>query len=89
MRDIIAANGCESKLNLISQQYRTPNAFYRLPFVDQVIGVGGACTWEAMYVITLGLFEYTLESFHDILDKRRPELPQKSSTHFTRRLVDA
>ena len=67
MRDILNTNGDPVKLHDISQRHRVPNAFYRLPFADRMMGVAGACTWETMHAIDLGLIEYQIESFHDIL----------------------
>ena len=58
MRDIIKPSGDQEKLHDIFQRYRVPNAFYHLPFAERVMGVAGACTWETMHTIDLGLVEY-------------------------------
>ena len=34
------------------------------------MGVAGACTWETMHAIDLGLIEYQIELFHDILGEK-------------------
>ena len=66
-----------------------------------MMGVAGACTRETMHAIDLGLIEYQIESFHDILGEKNAEAAQKmfdkyflvlsaymnhqSETHFPRR----
>ena len=77
MTNILDTRGKKDALRSISQRYRVPNAFYRLPFADRMMGVAGACTWEAMHAIELGLIEYQIESFHDILGEKKAGAAQK------------
>ena len=77
MRDILNTNGDPAKLHAISQRHRVPNTFYRLPFADRMMGVAGACTWETMHAIDLGLIEYQIESFHDILGEKNAAAADK------------
>ena len=73
MRDILNTSGDPVKLHGISQRYRVPNAFYCLPFAGYLMGVSGACMWETMHAIDLGLLEYQTESFRDILGEKMPQ----------------
>ena len=70
MKDILVTRGDQFALHAICQRYSVPNAFYRLPFADRMMGVAGACTWETMHAIDLGLIEYQIELFHDILGEK-------------------
>ena len=77
MKNILDTGGSELGLHSIHQRYRVENAFYRLPFADRMMGVAGACTWETMHAIDLGLIEYQIESFHDILGEKNAGAAKK------------
>ena len=84
MKNILDIRGNQVALHSICQRYRVPNAFYRLPFADRMMGVAGACTWETMHAINLVLIEYQIESFHDILGEKNAGAAQKNcSTNIT------
>ena len=78
MKNILDTRGSEAALHSICQRYRVPNAFYRLPFADRMMGVAGACTWETMHAIELGLIEHQIDSLHDILGEKKAGAAQKS-----------
>ena len=77
-KKILDTRGNQVALHAICQRYRVPNAFYRLPFADRMVGVAGACTWETMHTIALGLIEHQIESFHDILGEKNAGAAQKN-----------
>ena len=81
--DILDTRGDKLAVSAICQCYRVPNTFYLLLFADRAMGVAGACTWKIMQAINLGLFEYQIESFCDILGEKRPELLKNCSTNIS------
>ena len=48
-----------------------------MPFADRLMGVAGACTWDTMHAIDLGLIEYQIELFHDILGEKNAAADDK------------
>ena len=70
MRDIVATEGNEERLRLISQRYRVKNALYPLPFADRLMGIHGCTPWETLHVIDQGLLKYIVESLHDIIGEK-------------------
>ena len=78
MRDSIQTNGNEERLRLISQRYRVPNAFYRLPLADRVMGIHGCTPFETLHAIDHGLIEYQVETFRDIIGEKQARKAEKA-----------
>ena len=76
--NILETRGNQVALHSICQCYYAPNTFYHLPFADRMMGAAGAYTWKTMHAIDLGLIEYKIESFNDILGEKNAGAAQKN-----------
>ena len=61
-----------------------PNVFYSLPFADRKRGIHGSTPFERLHVFSLGIFQYIIESFSDIIGEKDSKKAEKDeyNTHF-------
>ena len=70
MRDVVACQGDSKKLHVLGICPQVNNVFYSLPFADRTRGIFGSTPFERLHVFSLGIFQYIIESFHDMTGEK-------------------
>ena len=84
MRDIVNCQGDPKQLHVLGIRPRVPNVFYYLPFADRKRGIYGSTPFERLHVFSLGIFQYIIESFSDMIGEKDSKKAEKDeyNTHF-------
>ena len=84
MRDVVACQGDSKKLHVLGIRSCVNNVFYSLPFADRTRGIFVSTPFERLHVFSLGIFQYIIESFHDMIGEKDTKKAEKDeyNSHF-------